>query len=144
VQLLGIRPSLWVMTIGCVAGVLCLGRIRWGSRFPDKPRVIEAARVLDSRPKVAASPRFLSYAPDSSADDTSPEMTSLAADLADCMAEVRGSAASALGELGFGAIEAVPALKSIARNDPDAEVRKRAMEALYNIRGPNGSAWTDL
>jgi len=47
---------------------------------------------------------------------------------------VRAAAALALGAQRFGALEAIPVLKELAHDDSDDVVRRRASDALYNIR----------
>ena len=58
--------------------------------------------------------------------------------LADPSAYVREEAAAALGTFSVSAEEAIPALMHAVENDPEENVRKRAQEALYNIRGYDG------
>lgn len=55
--------------------------------------------------------------------------------LSDPSPHVRAEAAAALSTFSVSAREAIPALTSVAENDSDENVRKRAKEALYNIRG---------
>jgi len=47
---------------------------------------------------------------------------------------VRGAAAVALGRYRHLALDAVPILKELQHDDPDEAVRRRAGDALYNIR----------
>jgi hypothetical protein len=53
---------------------------------------------------------------------------------------VRFKSAKALGKLGSGAREAIPALIQLAQNDPDEDVRRVAAESLKKIRGERNAA----
>ena len=64
-----------------------------------------------------------------------PAVPVLAKALSSPAAEVRGAAASALGQIGALAGSAEDALRTLARNDPQPEVRKRAEEALKAVTG---------
>ncbi len=48
---------------------------------------------------------------------------------------IRGLAAFNLGNMGSKAVEAVPALEKLAKDDPNPKVRENASEALEKIRG---------
>ena len=58
----------------------------------------------------------------------------LTAALSDADPRIRAHAALRLGSFHVVALDAVPALKQLAQNDPDDLVRSRVKEALYNIR----------
>lgn len=66
---------------------------------------------------------------------TEVDLSHLIGALADPSAYVRAKAAAALSTFSVTAREAIPALTEVAENDPDPEVRKKAAEALLNIRG---------
>ena len=66
---------------------------------------------------------------------TEEDLPHLIASLKDPSAIVRENAAAALGTFSVSAEEAIPALTATAEADPVMEVRRRAREALYNIRG---------
>jgi HEAT repeat protein len=52
---------------------------------------------------------------------------------------VRGLAATQLGELGAQAVDALPELERLAKEDPDLNVRARAKESVAKIRAATGA-----
>ena len=65
-----------------------------------------------------------------------PASSALANALSDPVAEVRASAAWAIGRIGPAAKDAVPALRK-ALEDPDEQVRDDARKALETVLGGN-------
>lgn len=52
---------------------------------------------------------------------------------------VRGLAASQLGEMGAKAVDALPELERLAKDDPDPDVRERAKKSVDKIRAATGA-----
>jgi HEAT repeat protein len=52
---------------------------------------------------------------------------------------VRGLAASQLGEMGADAVDALPELERLAKDDPAPDVRERAKESIDKIRAATGT-----
>jgi hypothetical protein len=61
-------------------------------------------------------------------------LPTLIACLRDVNPEVRGKAILMISQFGLEAMEAVPVLKCLSKEDTDPKVRSRAADALYNIR----------
>jgi HEAT repeat protein len=104
--------------------------------FASNPRLIERAAILQGLSDPDAEKRLEAAKRLDLLDLGSGEFVAhLIPCLRDADAKVRAHAAVKLGMMRVAAMDAVPVLKEVAKEDSDENVRSHAKDALYNIRG---------
>ncbi len=97
--------------------------------------LLELLRDPDDQVSAAAAAALVKVAP-----RTREEVPGLARSLRDTSVATRRYAAAALGEVGLGAVDAVPDLAEAATRDQSPEVRRLALAALVKVRPDSKAA----
>jgi hypothetical protein len=140
-EVFGIRMRVWVLALAILAGFLALRRVPQTNSPRDnfhvpRPRVEAVAQHRSRDRRAVESPAIDPQLVELRLTRAEPQQVpSLIDALSSPLDDVRLNAASALSGLGFAAADAVPRLTELALDDPNDQVRARAREALYNIRG---------